>query len=291
MGIMGACRIQELHALNNEDIQDLGSAILVTIPNPKTKVARRFTITDKFYHICKKYAELRPAKALTSSFFLNYQKGKCTVQNIGINKFGAMGKQVANFLRLPDAENYTGHSFRRSSATLLVNAGGDLIALKRPAGWRSTTVTAGYIDNSVGYIDNSLNYMDNSEAYADNSEDYIDPEDYIEKNDEYMDDSEDYTDKVESYLDNSQSIPDNSENKPEQKVVPFVEPSTSSCIQKTNENVLQTRSTSKLTNCSDIIDFIIKYETLAVTIPKPHVYHVELNRPNNLNIIDNNMWQ
>jgi integrase len=39
-----------------------------------------------------------------------------------------MGKEIANYLKLPEAENYTGHSFRRSSATILVDAGADIIA-------------------------------------------------------------------------------------------------------------------------------------------------------------------
>jgi hypothetical protein len=44
------------------------------------------------------------------------------------------------FLQLPDASSYTGHSMRRSSATLLANAGGDLMAIKRHGGWKSSNV-------------------------------------------------------------------------------------------------------------------------------------------------------
>lgn len=154
MGIMGACRANEMHNMNIEDIQDLGSTMLVTIPNTKTKIVRQFTITGQFYYICKKYINLRPADTSTS-FFLNFQNGKCTVQKIGINKFAAMGKQIATFLNLPQPEMYTSHTFRRSS--LLVDTGADIMALKRHGGWKSASVAEGYVDDSVTRKTNTAN--------------------------------------------------------------------------------------------------------------------------------------
>lgn len=64
-------------------------------------------------------------------FFINYQKGKCTTQRVGINKIGYMSKTIATYLKLHNPELYTGHSFRRSSATVLVDAGEDITSLKR----------------------------------------------------------------------------------------------------------------------------------------------------------------
>ncbi|KAK5637905.1 hypothetical protein RI129_000133 [Pyrocoelia pectoralis] len=123
--ISGACRAKELYSLTTENFKDLGTAVLVSVLNTKNKVNRKFTIRGAFYETYRKYAKLRPTNANTDTFFLNYQSGKCTVQRIGINKFGTMGKQIATYLKLPNPELYTGHCFRRSSATLLVDAGGD----------------------------------------------------------------------------------------------------------------------------------------------------------------------
>lgn len=50
---------------------------------------------------------------------------------------------------LPNAENYTGHSFRRTSATILAENGGDLLTLKQHGGWKSSTVAEGYIAESI----------------------------------------------------------------------------------------------------------------------------------------------
>ncbi|KAJ8911108.1 hypothetical protein NQ315_003370 [Exocentrus adspersus] len=68
---------------------------------------------------------------------------------IGTNKIRKAPKEIATYLRLPDAESYTGHCFRRSSATLLADSGADFVSLKRHGGWRSTTVAEGYIEESI----------------------------------------------------------------------------------------------------------------------------------------------
>ena len=128
MGVTGACRRHELHQMKITNFNDFGTAVLVTIPNPGTKGVRKFIITEHYYEIYKKYAYLRPADVNDSYFFLNYNKGKCNYQRVGINKFGAMGKEIAKYLQLPNPELYTGHCFRRSSATIL---GDDVATLKR----------------------------------------------------------------------------------------------------------------------------------------------------------------
>jgi hypothetical protein len=51
-----------------------------------------------------------------------------------------------------EAEKYTGHSLRRSSAAILVDAGTDITDLKRHGGWKSTTVAEGYIDTSINFL-------------------------------------------------------------------------------------------------------------------------------------------
>ncbi|KAJ8974417.1 hypothetical protein NQ317_015472 [Molorchus minor] len=82
VGIMGACRANEPYFMKLEHL---------TVPHTKTKITRKFTITDKFYQICKKYINLRPTNFVSNIYFLNYQNGKCTKQRIGVNKFTVMG--------------------------------------------------------------------------------------------------------------------------------------------------------------------------------------------------------
>ena len=97
MGLMGACRACELSTMKLDDIKDLQGGVLITIANTKTKIVRTFTKTGHFFDIYNKYAKLRPANVQSPFFFLNYQKGRCTSQKIGINKFAQMPKQIATF--------------------------------------------------------------------------------------------------------------------------------------------------------------------------------------------------
>lgn len=60
-----------------------------------------------------------------------------------------MPKAIATYLNLPNPEYYTGHCFRRSSATLLADTGANLITLKRQGGWKSDRVAESYIEESI----------------------------------------------------------------------------------------------------------------------------------------------
>ena len=118
MGVIGAWRPLELNLMETKDVQDLGSPFLVTVSDIKTKIDRCFTISGNFYHICKQYLYLRPDNCRSTSFFLHFQKGRCTGQKIDTHKFATMGRQIAEFLELPNPELYSGHHFRKSSAML-----------------------------------------------------------------------------------------------------------------------------------------------------------------------------
>lgn len=138
--------------------------LLVKIPDTKTKICRSFVISGNFYKICKQYMEIRLqiSDPQINQFFLNYQRGKCTKQVVGLNKIGGVPKQIAEYLKLPDPKMYTGHCLRRTSATILVDAGGDLMALKRHGGWKSSTTAEGYVEESINNKTSTANRIINS---------------------------------------------------------------------------------------------------------------------------------
>jgi integrase len=92
---------------------------------------------------------LRPKHVNHRMLFLRYRNSKCTVQSVGIHTIGGMPKQIALFMGLQAPDKYTGHSFRRTSATLLANAGADLLVLKRHGAWKSSSVAEKYIEDSL----------------------------------------------------------------------------------------------------------------------------------------------
>lgn len=139
-----------------EDINDTGNVLIITVPDTKTQVQRRFTVIGEtpenglnLINIYKKYKTQRPLNVKTDHFFLQYRNGQCKTQVVGINSFSKIPSLIATYLNLPNPKNYTGHAFRRSSACLLVDSGGDIIQLKKHGGWKSSTVAEGYVDDSM----------------------------------------------------------------------------------------------------------------------------------------------
>lgn len=154
LGILGACRRSELWSLTVDDFEDSEKNILVSLRNTKNKKDRKFLIPKTglpfdAYGLYKKYINLRPRNFDNPKFFIGYKKGKCVKQIVGIHTIGSVPQKIAKFLNLENPERYTGHSFRRSSATMLAENGGDLLSLKELGGWESSTVAETYIEKSV----------------------------------------------------------------------------------------------------------------------------------------------
>jgi integrase len=154
MGYDGACRREELVNITIDDIEFKQDLITVSIPRTKNYLPRLFAITDeRWIFLTTKYFNLRPQKVTHRRFFLTFRQGKCVNSPIGINTMGKISKEIASFLRLPNPELYTGHCFRRSSATHLANHGGSLLTIKRHGGWKSSTVAESYVD---AYLKNKI---------------------------------------------------------------------------------------------------------------------------------------
>lgn len=156
-GIAGACRRDELVKMTTNDIKEEGSVLVVTVPNSETNKGRVFTIINDressppldYVGICKKYFKLRFEKTASDRLFLKYSKGICMNQAVGKNNIAKIPSDVANYLGLPEPSQYTGHCFRRTSATLLGNTGGDTTQQKRHGGWKRMTVADSHIDVSI----------------------------------------------------------------------------------------------------------------------------------------------
>lgn len=150
IGVTGACRCDEMVKMKTVDIEDKENVIIIKIPDSKTRQIRSFTIIGQNYiKLYKKYASLRPENFTENRFFIKYQNGKCYRSVMGIHSISAVAQKVASYLNLNDASAYTGHSLRRTSATFLIDGGGNLECLKRHGGWKSSTVAEGYIEDSI----------------------------------------------------------------------------------------------------------------------------------------------
>lgn len=152
-GIFGGCRRQELVNMLVTHVEDRKSVFVVNVPETKTDKKRIFTIIDESemnsLKLIRDYMSLRPRGCSEKRLFLTYRQGRCTVQPVGKNTFGKIPSIIAKYLGLSDPEKYTGHCMRRTSATLLAEAGASMTTLKRHGGWKSTSVAEGYLEDSL----------------------------------------------------------------------------------------------------------------------------------------------
>ncbi|KAJ8976838.1 hypothetical protein NQ317_016607 [Molorchus minor] len=97
----------------------------------------------------EKYLSLRPTHVKHKRLFCTTKQENVVRSQLARIPWEKIPSVVASYLKLPDVACYTGHCLRRSSATLLADAGVDITTIKRHAGWKSTTVAEGYVENSI----------------------------------------------------------------------------------------------------------------------------------------------
>ena len=136
--------------MNGEEIV-IGTLFRRKVVGRPTSV--QFAITDAFsIGVMKKFMKLHDdaiAKGLANGesplFRKIDDKWNLTKCVIGVNTISKVPSLIAQFLKLPNPELYTGHSFRRTSACVLANAGGSLLQVQALGGWRSPTVAQHYV--------------------------------------------------------------------------------------------------------------------------------------------------
>ena len=121
----------------------------LTILRFRTFVTTEETKRCQLCVLIGKYISLRPANLTNKWFLLAYRNKKYVVQVVCVHTVSNVPKKIAEYLELPDTGKFTGHCFRRSSATLLVEVGGDLSTLITHEGWKSSSVVRSYIEDST----------------------------------------------------------------------------------------------------------------------------------------------
>lgn len=112
-------------------------------------INRSFIISDpNWIDVFQKYVTLRN-NIQNDRFFVQWRNGKLHNQAIGYHSIASFPQKIATFLKLPNVGSFTGHVFRRTAATLLVDNGADVLQLKRLGGWKSSAVAEGYVESSL----------------------------------------------------------------------------------------------------------------------------------------------
>lgn len=159
LGIYGALRRAELSDMKTTDVKIYDDHMLVHVPPKKTFKKRSFVLpTHSNIQLCpvhyfNLYMDLRKNKDHPRLFIriTTKKNGTDSIYNqpIGINTIGSYPQEIAKYLNLPDSHLYTGHTFRRTAATIVAEEGGSLVQIKRLGGWTGNTVVEGYIDSTT----------------------------------------------------------------------------------------------------------------------------------------------
>ncbi|XP_063990678.1 uncharacterized protein LOC135169535 [Diachasmimorpha longicaudata] len=144
IGIHDLCRAAGLCNLTLNHAEDHHTCINFVLERTKNGQNRGFSLTGGYRNIVKKYLSLRPSGFERKNLFIKYSKGQCHRQVIGIHAIAKFPKQIATYLDLANPNTFTGHSFRRTGATIAAEAGVDFMALKKLGGWKSSSTPHRY---------------------------------------------------------------------------------------------------------------------------------------------------
>jgi len=149
----GACRIADIVFLEFSNIKIEETQVPLTIQRSKSAAAAATTTfiisnTDGLDVVALFNLYVSQQNPKTGRFWRHYRWDRWTSGVVGHNPLAETPRAVARWLGKENAEAYTGHCFRRSSATAYADATGDKIGLKRMGGWRSDTVVERYISES-----------------------------------------------------------------------------------------------------------------------------------------------
>ena len=154
VGIFGSLRIQEITDFTFQQLNKQGQVYIGEVLRGKGRGPQKLSkfvidshldileeYLNRFSQNCRIQCKGRLIRKLTS-------KVQESVQVMGKHTIGEFPRKMAEFLKLPNANDFTGHAFRRSAATILANQGAGLVLIKQAGGWRSDSVAQRYIAES-----------------------------------------------------------------------------------------------------------------------------------------------
>jgi len=156
-GLCGALRTEELLNLSWENIEKNPKCLSITLPSSKTdKNNSGFTFFAKANEEHKPRCPVRIFSGYKGKIkppyqgrlFVQMKNNKYTSQKRGKNWFSGLPKRIAQFLKKPNEDQFTGHSIRRTAATFAAESGMPREMMKIFGRWKSDSVAEGYVDHS-----------------------------------------------------------------------------------------------------------------------------------------------
>lgn len=102
--------------------------------------------------LVRKIYKLHKSKENNNNFLKTNKGDKIINLNYGINNFKTVGIKMTSFLGKTDANDFTGHTLRRTGATEAAGSGLTIPELMLLGKWRTHKTMTGYLEKSTETI-------------------------------------------------------------------------------------------------------------------------------------------
>jgi len=152
----GAMRLSEAKSLTWDSISQEPEGLRVSFFREKTRTSSSPLIplsslpSRNSLIIYLDYKSQAQSKAVNGNFWVKYDEklNKFVNSTIGIHILATWTQLLAKDLGLPNWQDYTSHSMRVTSATVLADSGASSTNLKRHGGWASESMAESYVRQS-----------------------------------------------------------------------------------------------------------------------------------------------
>ena len=162
-GLLRSCEVRKIRVKDVKLSERNGKKeILINFPYARKRMnaGMEYNIPSIYFDLYKRYiGELCPKTIAQGKeqFLKNWStNGKRRIQNTGKGQINLLHKEACRLLGI-NPSSYSTHTWRRTAATVLADAGVSKTNLKRIGQWKSDTVVEGYIANSVPLRQERLN--------------------------------------------------------------------------------------------------------------------------------------
>lgn len=162
IGFFGAFRRSELVAICWEDIQFVKEGIEILIPKSKTDQGGEGQVCAIPFGndiLCPVTALKNWQQQVKTNEGFVFQKSRKSNEPIKPSQVNQILKSVATACQLPQADQYSSHSFRRGFATEASKKGAPFGAIMRQGRWRHEGTVLGYIDEGKKFENNAADVL------------------------------------------------------------------------------------------------------------------------------------
>ena len=166
-GVFGAERGMELHLMTLGDVVVKEECVEITIHRVKGDKCNQTVLIPNLkdvnvVSIFRDYIDRTSTTRISepSRFFRQLHfNGSFMNSNVGKNYMGQVARAIAEELKYPNSDQFSGHSFRCTAATVMFENGATKEQIKIAGNWRSDRVMEGYIRNTKRFKMQQAHYI------------------------------------------------------------------------------------------------------------------------------------